>query len=194
MVSPQPSQIDFENTISSTLLKHRHTTSSPIFMEDEGRLIGQLSLRKEMLDAMSNDYPIVLLQTPMNERVKIGVQDYITDLYPLYQAKYQDEAHSVFSEKILHNLSRIKKRLGGELHQELHNQLSEALTALAQGDESGFAVPIETLLSKYYDPMYDYQLSNKRGRVLFSGEHDELVQWANQYNPKNTPTKGSTHA
>lgn len=189
MVAPQPSQINFENNISSTLLKHRHQHNKPVFMEDEGRLIGQLSLRPEMLKAMAEQYPMVLLQTPMAERVKIGVQDYITDLYPLYQEAHGEEAHEIFSAKILHNLSRIKKRLGGELHKILDGQLSEALVALGQGDEDGFAEPIQTLLSKYYDPMYDYQLSNKQGHVLFQGEQEALVEWANQYEPATNKLK-----
>jgi len=183
MVSPQPSQIDFENTISINLLKQRHQHDLPVFMEDEGRLIGQLAITPEMRNAMTEQYPIAVLQTPMEERVVIGVKDYITDLFPYYQDEHGDQAHEIFREKILFNLSRIQKRLGGELHKTLHGQFSDALTGLEKGDESGFAQPIETLLSQYYDPMYDYQLKKREGRILMRGDQQELIHWAEQYRP-----------
>ena len=183
MVTPQPSQIDFENAISISLLKQRHQHSLPVFMEDEGRLIGQLAITPEMRNAMTEQYPIAVLHTPMDERVVIGVKDYITDLLPHYQAEHGESAHQVFSEKILFNLSRIQKRLGGELHKTLHQQFSSALTKLENGDESGFMIPIETLLSQYYDPMYAYQLKKRESRILMQGNKQELTQWAEQYRP-----------
>ncbi len=185
MVTAQPSQIDFENAISIDLLKHRHQHDAPVFMEDEGRLIGQLALPHELLAAMNTQYPIIVLQTPMNERVDIAVKDYITDLYPHYQKAHGEQAHSIFSEKILFNLSRIQKRLGGESYKIINGQLSEALTALATGDESGFAQPIGTLLEKYYDPMYDYQLKKRQGRILKSAPKEELLEWAENYRAEN---------
>ena len=181
LVTPQPSQINFENQISINLLKHRHTHNSPVFMEDEGRLIGQLALTPNMLKTMTEKYPIIVLQTPIIERVKLGVKDYITDLYPLYKDAHGEAAHSIFSEKILHNLSRIQKRLGGERYKILQGQFVEALEALEKGDDSGFTAPIETLLTKYYDPMYDYQLSKRQGRVLIRAEQEELLAWSQNY-------------
>ena len=183
MVSPQPSQIAFENALSIDLLKQRHQHSLPVFMEDEGRLIGQIAITPEMRNAMTEQYPIAILNTPMEERVAIGVKDYITDLMPHYQEQYTEQAHAIFSEKILFNLGRIQKRLGGELHKTLHTQLSDALTTFKNGDDSGFYAPIETLLRQYYDPMYDYQLKKREGRILMRGNKKELQEWAEQYRP-----------
>ncbi len=42
MPTPQPSQIDFENGLSIALLRLLAKSSGPIFLEDEGRLIGCL--------------------------------------------------------------------------------------------------------------------------------------------------------
>ena len=183
MVSPQPSQIAFENALSIDLLKQRHQHSLPVFMEDEGRLIGQIAITPEMRNAMTEQYPIAILNTPMEERVAIGVKDYITDLMPHYQEQHTEHAHDIFSEKILFNLGRIQKRLGGELHKTLHTQLSDALTTFKNGDDSGFYAPIETLLRQYYDPMYDYQLKKREGRILMRGNKKELQEWAEQYRP-----------
>jgi len=183
MITPQPSQIDFENALSIDLLKQRHQHSLPVFMEDEGRLIGQLAITPEMRNAMTEQYPIAVLHTPMEERVAIGVKDYITDLMPHYQEQHTEQAHEIFSEKILFNLGRIQKRLGGELHKTLHTQLADALNIFKNGDDSGFYEPIETLLRHYYDPMYDYQLKKREGRILMRGNKEELQEWAEQYRP-----------
>ena len=43
---------------------------------------------------------------------------------------------------------------------------------------SGFRKPIQSLLEDYYDPMYDYQMSKRKGEILFHGNMQELVQWA----------------
>ncbi|MFT5083559.1 MAG: tRNA 2-selenouridine synthase [Lentisphaeria bacterium] len=180
-VTAQPSQIDFENSLSINLLKQKHQHNLPVFMEDEGHLIGQVVITSEMCTAMKTQYPIAILDTPMVERVQIGIKDYITELLPKYQSVYGDQAHDIFSEKILFNLSRIKRRLGGDFHSTLHSQFTDALNALANGDASGFAQPIETLLSKYYDPMYDYQLQKREGRMLIRGTREELLHWAEHY-------------
>ena len=40
---------------------------------------------------------------------------------------------------------------------------------------SGFRKPIQSLLEDYYDPMYDYQMSERKGEILFHGNMQELV-------------------
>jgi tRNA 2-selenouridine synthase len=34
---------------------------------------------------------------------------------------------------------------------------------------------IRTLLSDYYDPMYDYMLSRREGDIVFEGSRDEVM-------------------
>ena len=36
---------------------------------------------------------------------------------------------------------------------------------------------IEGLLKDYYDPMYDYQLSNKRERIAFEGDRHQVIEY-----------------
>ena len=38
---------------------------------------------------------------------------------------------------------------------------------------------IETLLVQYYDPMYEYQLSKRRGDVRARGNREEIIAQAN---------------
>jgi tRNA 2-selenouridine synthase len=37
---------------------------------------------------------------------------------------------------------------------------------------------VTTLLEQYYDPMYEYQLAQRGGDVVFRGSRDECVAWA----------------
>lgn len=189
-VTAQPAQIDFENALSIKLLKLRHagsdTNSAPIFTEDEGHLIGRINMPLAMRDAMQ-DSPYATLETPIEERVNIVLDDYVINSYPDYIDTFGEELGRVnFRKQILENLARIRKRLGGDRYQIMAGEFDEALDLLeSTGNPEGFKSGIKVLLSDYYDPMYDYQHQQKTGRELFQGPRDELIEWANHYT--NTP-------
>ena len=66
---------------------------------------------------------------------------------------------------------------------ERHAQVGELMTeAFARqrdrGDLQGHRLWIGALLEKYYDPMYEYQLSRRAGRQLFRGDRDAVVAHA----------------
>ena len=68
----QPVQINFENSIIIDFYKHRRQSAFlPVFMEDEGHRIGDRTLPIPMHHVMSNDFPLVILETPLEERVDI---------------------------------------------------------------------------------------------------------------------------
>jgi tRNA 2-selenouridine synthase len=48
------------------------------------------------------------------------------------------------------------------------------------GDLSGHREWIAELLEKYYDPMYEYQLSKRAGEQLYRGDRQAVVAWAQQ--------------
>ena len=181
LVEPQPTQINFENGLSIELLKLRQAGRRPVFIEDEGRRIGQRTLPMSLHLSMAERFPLVMVEIPMEERVKSCVRDYITDLYPSFQSTYGERAHEKFREKYLDNLFRIQKRFGGDRYKVVNEQFIEALALLKDGDESGFCVPFETLLRDYYDPMYDYQSTKRKGEVLFRGDQRAVAQWAETY-------------
>lgn len=181
-LAPQPSQIDFENALSIKLMKALDRSQAPIFVEDEGKLIGRVALPECFKDTMQRA-PLAILETPIEQRVDIALADYVTDALPRYRAAYgEEEGAEKFRAQILGNLDRIRKRLGGERHSRLREQFSAALDALERdGDTEGFRPGIATLLRDYYDPMYDYQQRQREGRAIFRGPRDELVAWAEGY-------------
>ena len=176
LVNPQPTQINFENALATEFLKLRQSGNHPIFIEEEGRRIGQRVLPLSMHSAMLGDYPVVELETPMEDRVKVCVQDYVTDMFPLFYTDYGDRAYEEFRKVHLDSLGRIKKKVPH--HGEIHQQVSEALDLFEDcGDTSGFDEPTKAML-QYYDTMYDYQAKQRRGDVLFRGDSKSIIEWA----------------
>lgn len=181
-VEPQPSQIDFENSLSIALLKRLDESQHlPLFVEDEGKLIGRVSMPLTF-KARMEQAPLAVLETPMHERIEIALADYVTDAWPQYLAHFQGEqarAETLFRAQILDNLARIRKRLGGQKYDQIHTQFSAALDQFfSDGNADLFRPGIETLLTDYYDPMYDYQKGLRRGREVFRGDANAYVAWA----------------
>ncbi len=181
-LSPQPRQINFENDLSIAVMKQRHQHKLPIFLEDEGRMIGGVNLPMNLFELMKHA-PLAVLETPMAERIDIVLADYITEAYPQYLALFGEQRGAEqFREQILGNLGRIRKRLGGERFKQLQSEFGDALDQLEEhNDPGGFRAGIKLLLTDYYDPMYDYQQSQRQGRVVFKGGQEELKHWAEAY-------------
>ena len=180
-LTPQPSQIDFENQLSIELLKARHLRNGPVYIEDESRLIGRNAVPLEFRNT-SNVSDIIVLEAPLKERINIVLQDYVVDMTHAYQKQAgQEEGFNLFSEYLLNSVSRIQKRLGGEQTQHLQALMQAALKA--QQDNGSLALHeewIQILLSKYYDPMYDFQLSKKAERIIFRGNQSSILEWIEQ--------------
>lgn len=183
-VSRQPTQINFENALAIAVMKQRNAHQGALFFEDESQLIGRLALPLNFLAALKMA-PRVILETPLDDRIQITLDDYVTKALPVYRSKFGEELGMYkFREQILGNLMRIRKRLGSNRFNHLHAIFKDALDELERsGNEEAFKPGIQLLLTDYYDPMYDYQLTQHERRELFRGNHDELIAWAENYRP-----------
>lgn len=178
-LTPQPSQIDFENRVSIALLKAYHNVGGPVFLEDESRLVGRCALSHDLRERMA-EAPLLVLESTLEERTDIIRQDYVTDMLAAFIARDGEEAGWInFRDYLLSALERIRKRLGGERYQALHDIMNQALDEQQRtGDVERHAEWIQVLLQDYYDPMYDYQLSQKAGRIAARGDFTTLRDWA----------------
>ena len=178
-VTPQPSQIDFENRLAIALLQATHHRGLTIYIEDESRLVGRCAL-PETLRARMASAPLLVLERPMAERVQIIREDYVEQMLADYIAR---DGRTVgwhnFRDYLLSALERIQRRLGGERYQRLNRTLEDALHAHRQeGSLAGHNQWIEELLTDYYDPMYDYQLSQKTDRMILRGDPETIIRRA----------------
>ena len=177
-VTPQPTQIDFENRLAIAMLKAEHQVGGPIYLEDESRLIGRCTLPHSLRQRMA-EAPLMVLEQLMEERTRIIREDYVVKMAADFTRRDGEEAGwQNFEHYLLSALDRIQKRLGGERHRALRQSMERALAnQRTSGEVSGHNDWIESLLKHYYDPMYDYQLEQKTGRILVRGGPEELLDF-----------------
>lgn len=174
---PQPGQIDFENRIAVNLLQLNWQEQRRLVLEDESRAIGSLSIPLSFHQHMSES-PIAMIEETLNNRVDTIHFDYIQSNYREFQQHFSEQADQMFAESLTDSLTRIRRRLGGENYQHINTLLSQALDCQLRGEGiDGHRLWIEALLTRYYDPMYDYQLKKKTHRIVFRGNRDELRNW-----------------
>jgi len=176
--TPQPGQIDFENSLAIDILRKRATGMESFVLEDESRLVGRCSLPVALYQGMQN-FPLVWLEDSFDGRVQRILRDYVTGLCAEFVALHgAEQGFALFSERLLESLANLHKRLGGERHLRLHEQMQAALTEQqASGETALHSGWIETLLTEYYDPMYAFQREAKAGRIEFSGTQTEVVAY-----------------
>ncbi len=182
--TPQPTQIDAENTLAIELLKLRHEGINTIVFEDESANIGSRRI-PENLYASMKESPTVLLDATPDERVDVTFDEYITNALAEYQILYgTEDGFQKWADYLLNSIDKIQRRLGGARHQELHSIMTSAIKQHREQDETlAHREWIHSLLIDYYDPMYDYQLSKKQDRVIFKGTPAEIQDYLkSEYN------------
>ena len=176
--TPQPTQIDFENALAVALLKAEAAAYPQVVLEDESRNIGSLHLPVCLHEAMSAA-PMVVLDVDDAERIAITVQEYAEDMHREWlQQLAPDAAFAALEQHLLTSLSKVKRRLGGVRYAESLEVKQSALQTLkATGSCQGFEAIFGELLLNYYDPMYDYQMQQKRERIAFSGTREQVTEY-----------------
>ncbi len=181
-IDDQPTQINFENRLGIALMKLPFQKTEHIFLEDESRSIGSLSIPKIFHDKMT-DSPIAMLEESLEARVDTIYRDYIYSNFQDFKERDADAAGENFSEFLLGSLHRIQRRLGGERYGEIRATMEQALTHTDPGEaESLHRQWIQSLLCDYYDPMYEYQMNKKLNRVVYRGTREEFSAWASHLN------------
>lgn len=177
LLEPQPRQIDFENSLSIVLMKLLAGEDKTIYLEDEGRLIGRVYLPDALQEKMKAA-PMAIVEQTMSQRIDIVVEDYVLDLGKRFLIAHGERGPQLHCEKLQSDLARIRKRLGGKRHTEISALMTAAFEQQwREGDLSLHRQWVAALLDQYYDAMYDYQLSQRVGQVLFRGAREEVVQW-----------------
>ncbi len=170
----QPSQVDFEHEVARQYLQR--SNFNQIAMEDEGRLIGRVSVPNEVLAALKSS-PMVIVESSLEERVARLFAQYVAETVE----KDRNDPYGALRSFVQNGLDRIQKRLGGVRYDALSKLNINAAEALERADDpAGYHEFIQILLSDYYDPMYSYQRSKRASTVLFSGSVDAVADYLNQ--------------
>jgi tRNA 2-selenouridine synthase len=173
-----PAQADFENALALDLLRRRRSApGAVIFLEDESRQIGAITIPQDLHRAM-REAPRVVLEVSLEERIERILQDYIrTDLADHLALDPMDGFGS-FARQLTESLFRIRRRLGDARYRDAGELLGAALAAQRErGEIGGHRAWIALLLREYYDPMYDYQLGQSAAKVVFRGDTAAVREW-----------------
>ena len=162
--SPQPPPVGFENALAVELLAL--SEASTVAVEDESRQIGRLAVPAAFYETMQAA-PIVIIEASLETRVENILTEYVLEA---------PNPH----EHLPTSFARIRKRLGGARHQEIGQLLTTALTA---NDPALHRQWIRRLLTDYYDPMYDYQITTKQDRIVFRGDPNAVAGYLAQATP-----------
>jgi tRNA 2-selenouridine synthase len=172
---PQPSQIDFENALSIAMMRQLVRGGGTLVLEDEGKLIGRLSLPASLRSRMQQS-GLLVVEEPLASRVQVILEDYIIDLGERYRQRLGDTGPGQHCRHLREGLARIRKRLGGVLHSEVDALMLDAFANPAEPDRHRRW--IELLLVKYYDPMYEYQMQQREGEVIGRGSRADIIRMA----------------
>ncbi len=176
--TPQPNQIDAENRLSIDLLKLRHQGVKNIVFEDESAHIGSRRIPPNLYSLMQQS-PVVLLDATQQERVNITFNEYVTNALNEYRQLYgKTKGFDHWADYLMASINGIRRRLGGTRHKDLQQLMAAAIRQHREHhDLSAHRQWIHKLLTEYYDPMYDYQLSKKQDRILFKGNSDQVLTY-----------------
>ncbi len=176
-ITPQPTQITFENDLAYELINMSDRYGCRLVFEDEGKNVGRLYLPRPLYESLERA-PLVILETPMQERVGITWREYVVDAQREYLKMGGADDLRAWRDAVASAMDRIERRLGGVRHKMVRKMLDEAFKEqLTSGDASGHMGWVEYLLREYYDPMYDYQIKKRSDRVVFRGDYESVKQY-----------------
>ena len=175
LLDPQPSQIDFENALSIALLRRLEESAAPVVLEDEGKLVGRISLPRVLRERMQAS-GLLVVEEPLESRVQVIFEDYVLDLGERYRQRHGAQGPPRHSHHLREGLERIRKRLGGVLYREIDDLMQRGFA----GEPALHHQWIERLLVKYYDPMYEYQIQQRAGEVIARGSREEIIRHARE--------------
>lgn len=168
---PQPTPTGFEARLA---IQFDHKKDEAFFLlEDESATIGKLGVPLSVRNQMAQS-PVVVLDVDFDERVKNIYEEYV--LEPTTLGEPEEDT----KERLRASLARVKRRLGLERYAQLDKIMLDAFETHKSELHHEW---ISTLLTDYYDPMYDYGLSKKSDRVLLRGDIDVVKELILSYRP-----------
>jgi tRNA 2-selenouridine synthase len=150
----QPAQITFENNLALELMQLSEKT---ITFEDESVTLGKLVIPRRIFYALRAS-PLIILKVDPYERLNNIFEDFVKNSTP---------------EFFFTGLQKIEKKLGASKIKMLSEQIVKAYqNPLEVSHHESW---IMTLLSEYYDPLYQKDLRYNRDKVVFEGNSQEIL-------------------
>jgi len=195
-LSAQPTQMNFENNLSLSLLKMRLKRPSFIILEDESARIGQVTIPKIFFEK-KKESPVFILDIPIEERALHIQKHYVETIWPSFLNTYSsnesgekkgekssDHAYDQFFSFYANSFLRIQKHLGHLMYDEALLDLKDAIKIqMKKGDFSHHFVWIQKLLKYYYDPLYLRHWAKKQTTIIGKGNKQDFFNFLQSYRP-----------
>lgn len=170
----QPSQADFENRLLQDIFIQQSQFDKNILFEDESRMIGSRHLTESFFKKLRQS-PLILMTTPLEERIENIFFDYVTNTNIVLGNK--EEAVAQF-QKYKNNTVQITKRLGGLRASEVIADIEKSEKDFLENNQLQLNKSwIEKLLVWYYDPMYTSSLALRNPVIEFKGSETEITNY-----------------
>jgi tRNA 2-selenouridine synthase len=176
-VTPQPPQIDFENMLAYDLIRKIAEGYGTLLFEDEGKNVGSLYIPKTLREHLETA-PLIILETPTEERVEITHDEYVAAAQRMYLEAGFNDPLGEWRSDMESAMKRIERRLGSQRHKEAQALFEEAFREQERsGSLEAYKGWVAYLLREYYDPMYDYQIRKRSERVVFRGNAEAVLSY-----------------
>ncbi len=177
-VTPQATQINFENNLAYAMIKHKHKGYKDMVLEDEGAHVGKCFLPRPLFFHFKSS-DLVILEASIEERVAITLKEYVVESQGSYKELFEEEQALIeWANHIRNGFQNIKKRLGGEFFKEISHLFEQAYwEQVHTGSYDLHKRWIEKLLVEYYDPMYQFQMQKVKDRIIYQGNKDEVLDY-----------------
>lgn len=181
LATPQPSQIDIENTLAIAMLKLRAQQVQQVLFEDEAPNIGSRRIPHKLFRNMQQA-SLLVLEADIEQRIRNIFDEYITESLQSYQQQLgETSGFSTWSDNLLISLGKIQRRLGGQRYQEAVSMMHDAIQQqLKYNDIESHQQWIRYLLENYYDSMYDYQIGKKSERITYRGCREDILAYLHE--------------
>lgn len=181
-LTPQPTQVNFENNLAYALIQHRHKAYRYMILEDEGYNVGRCLLPRPLAEYFKGG-DLVIIEAPFEDRVNNTMNEYVIQSQALYRKAFGEQGLVEWSCYIQDSLRKIKNRLGGDRYKQVLGFFEHAYQQqLLSGGCNLHKNWIEMLLRDYYDPMYNYQIGKTIDKIVFKGNADQVFEYLeNEY-------------
>lgn len=157
-----------QKTFESLMLQNfKDLKSDIVFTESESKRVGRVVLPDFLYDNMQNGYHI-LIKTNIKNRIENIKEDYVDTDIP-------DKNNGLIKA-----IEKLRKRLSNDSVDRLIKQVNE----------NNYEPVIETLMTDYYDPLYDYSINKVENfDMIIEYNHvndviEKLIEFTNKHSLK----------
>ena len=154
--SEQPTQQNFENTLTQQYLK---LCNSRIILEGESRNIGNVTLPGKFYEKMQSS-DIIFIESPIEERVNNIFNEYVI----------KPQKQGLTSQSLLNTYSIALKKIHNRLGSDNYTLIKQKLEVSLNGKKENDKLWIQLLLEKYYDRLYNHKIDILRKNIIFRGD------------------------